>query len=153
MTCNCTVAYLFSTFHNLTFCFADHGCRGSRLHRAMYPSSASLDTSAVTRIETFLFTKLNLSQAALFLANVRYGNQSVSIEVISFPDQKRRIEAVFPHAVIETFEFDENERIEWPLDIIGFDCSAVGERWSFVLHYTEAEWSWHSEWPSVRSFR
>jgi hypothetical protein len=75
-----------TAFPNLTFRLADHG--GSRLHRAMYPSPASLGTSTVTRIETFLFTKLNLSQAAPFLANVRYGNQSVSIEVISFPDQK-----------------------------------------------------------------
>lgn len=36
-----------------------------------------------------------------------YGNQSVSIEVISFPDQKQRIEAVFPPVVI-----DRNIRVE-----------------------------------------
>jgi hypothetical protein len=106
----------------------------------------------VTRIEEFLFTKLN-GAGAPFLASVAFAEQNVGIEIVSVPGGIRSIKAEFKRAVIESMEFDKDETIEWPLDIIGFDCYERDDRWRFVLHCTEAAWSWQSEWPIVQTNR
>jgi len=103
----------------------------------------------MTQIEEFLFGKLQVVDTAPFLSALSYSEHKIFVKIVSFPGQTHRIKAEFPNPVIEAISFDENETIDWPLDIIGFDCYQVGIYWRFVLHCTELEWIWQSEWPTV----
>ena len=105
----------------------------------------------MTQIEEFLFQKLNRANAAPFLRALSYRNQTVIAEIVSFPDQTSRIEAMFANATIDNLSFDTDESFDWPCDVIGFDAYELSDRhrWPFVLHCTELEWVWSSDWPVV----
>jgi hypothetical protein len=98
-----------------------------------------------------------LSSAAgsstLFLTQFRFVGGLIFLRVRQFADNPQAsagvVQASFSNAVIESIEEDDQERDTWPLDIIGFDCYAKGDRWRFVLNRGNAEWSWDSEWPSI----
>lgn len=77
---------------------------------ATYRQHRLLRFFAVTRIEQFLFSKLN--GAAPFPRSLAYQEQKLEIEIVSFPDRTHSIKADFRSAVIESMEFDQNESIE-----------------------------------------
>lgn len=106
----------------------------------------------LSKIEEFLFCAGGNS--AQLLTNFRFANGRINLllEPVS-ADQGapgKVMQATFANAVIESIEEDESEREPWPLDIIGFDCFNQGQRWRFVLNCGGVEWSWSSEWPSLR---
>ena|SRR6185312_222786 len=102
----------------------------------------------MTEVEEFLFTKLQLNNAAPFLRNLSFADGTVSIELISFPDRTSTVKATFNNAVMETLWFDDDPT-EWPLDIMGFDCYPLGAQYRFVLNCSSIEWGWRSDWPTI----
>jgi hypothetical protein len=102
----------------------------------------------MTEVEEFLFTKLQMNNAAPFLRNLSFSDGTVSIEVVSFPDQTSTVKATFNNAVMETLWFDDDPT-EWPLDIMGFDCYPLGGQHRFVLNCSSVEWGWRSDWPTI----
>jgi hypothetical protein len=106
----------------------------------------------LSKIEELLFSAAG--NTAQLLTNFRFadGRINLLLEPAS-ADQGapgKVIQATFANAVIESIEEDESERDPWPLDIIGFDCFNHGQCWMFVLNCRSVEWSWSSEWLSLR---
>jgi hypothetical protein len=103
----------------------------------------------VTEIEGFLFRQLVLKDAVPFLRKLSFINSEVSIELVSFPDRASSMTAVFSNAVVESLWFDEDDPVEWPLDIIGFESYQSGAQHRFVLNCSSVEWGWRSDWPVI----
>ena len=105
----------------------------------------------LTKIEEALSSAAGSS--ALSLTQFRFVGGLIFLRVRQFADNRQAsagvVQASFSDAVIESIEENDQERDTWPLDIIGFDCYAKGDRWRFVLHCGNVEWSWNSEWPSI----
>lgn len=57
----------------------------------------------------------------------------------------------FRDAVMESLWFDKEDPVEWPLDIIGFDCYQAEQQIRFVLNCSNIEWAWRSKWPVISS--
>jgi hypothetical protein len=106
----------------------------------------------LSKIEELLFSAAG--KAAQLLTHFRFadGHIDLLLEPVSDDQQgpRKMMKATFANAVIESIEEDESERESWPLDIIGFDCSEAGKRWSFVLNCGTVEWCWTSDWPRVK---
>lgn len=102
----------------------------------------------MTEVEEFLFTKLQLDNAAPFLRNLSLAGGIISIELVSFPDRTSTVKATFNNALMESLWFDEDPT-EWPLDIIGFDSYPAGSQYRFVLNCSSVEWGWRSDWPTI----
>jgi hypothetical protein len=125
-----------------------------KLLKTPFPGTVSYSVQMpLSKIEELLFSAAGNS--AHLLTNFRFadGHINLLLEPVS-ADQGapgKVIQATFANAVIESIEEDESERESWPLDIIGFDCVNQGQRWRFVLNCWSVEWSWSSEWPSLRT--
>jgi hypothetical protein len=109
----------------------------------------------LSKIEELLFTAAGNSTQ--LLTNFRFadGHLKLLLNPVS-ADQGapgKVMQATFANAIVESIDEDESERESWPLDIIGFDCFNQGQRWRFVLNCGSVEWSWSSEWPSLKTVR
>ncbi len=60
-------------------------------------------------------------------------------KVFVFSDLQEEYEQIF---------IDTNEKLEFPIPIIGFECSPKEyNKWRFVLNVGDAEWVFQSKWP------
>src|SRR5215469_4125504 len=98
----------------------------------------------MTEIEKFLFRHVQRDNAAPFLRSFSFADGAVSIELISFPNRASTAHAIFNNAVMESLWFDEEDPVEWPLDIIGLDCCQAEQQHRFVLNCSNVEWAWRS---------
>jgi hypothetical protein len=108
---------------------------------------------AATKIEDLLFSASG--NAPHLLTHFRFAGGQISLRLEQVSDVPQTpakvVRAAFANAIMESIDEDDRERDSWPLDIIGFDCYQEGVRWKFVLNCGTVEWSWNSEWPSVRT--
>lgn len=89
---------------------------------------------------------------ARMLSGFAHDNGVITATFTAIEPKRRSAEsdmvATFANAVMLEVWKDREEREEWPLDIIGFDCYGAGKnRWKFVLNCDCIEWSWTSQWP------
>jgi hypothetical protein len=104
----------------------------------------------LSKIEAYIYG----GDCGHFVTAFNLTNSDVTIEFEPMdndrPDGATSVVAVFPNAVLNSYEEDPEWNRQFPLDPIGFDASPSGDRWKFVLHCDSVEWIWESEWPILR---
>jgi len=101
----------------------------------------------MTEIEAFLYGGV-LPAGAVCVRKIGFADSSLSVSLVEVPSGTEWAVLTFPQAVVSSIWFDDTEAIEWPLDIMGFDCSRAGSSWKFVLNCSSVEFMWTAEWPS-----
>jgi len=100
----------------------------------------------LTEIEEFV---LGDNVAHDLIALEKDGNEW-KIEVESCDSSHERKAFVFPEASeeYEQLLLEEDEALEFPLPIIGFESFAkANQKWRFLLNAGDAEWAFTSRWP------
>ncbi len=101
-----------------------------------------------TAIERFLYGDLGIHGIIGFTAEPGL----VRINLTPWEGPKVHTVAVFREAQISSVEAypDVSGDLEWPWDVIGFDCYGLGDgRWRFVLHCDAIEWCFELAWPTI----
>lgn len=106
----------------------------------------------MTEIEKLLFDGLDPTNASppVGLGKLRHQDETLTLLIVSLDSKKELAILKFTSVAITSLWFDEQDTIEWPLDMIGFDSYADGERWRFVLNCSSIEVGWRSMWPTRR---
>jgi hypothetical protein len=101
----------------------------------------------LTKLEAYVFG----SNCAHFVTGFDFADGQITLTLRPMDESPlgvpSNVTAKFPNAVMTDTWEDTDERLVWPLDIIGFDSSPCGSRWKFVLNCDTVEWIWESEWP------
>jgi len=101
-----------------------------------------------TEIEKLVLDGADLSTVAPYAGKVTFADGLLIITVVAVPSGNEIATLLFPNATIASVWFDENDTVEWPLDIVGFDSQSTGEFWRFVLNCGSVELCRNSGWPS-----
>ena len=101
----------------------------------------------MTEIESFLYERIVQCEAVL-VGKLDFRDGVLSVSFVAEPGGTALSVLKFTDARITSIWVDEKDTIEWPLELIGFDCYAANPDWRFVLNCSCIEFCWTSGWPS-----
>jgi len=102
----------------------------------------------MTDIEALLWDPADRPAAAPCISRLSFAEGTLTLALVSVPTCRELTTLEFRGATITSMLFDEDDCVEWPLDIIGFDSYPEGEHWRFALNCSSIELRWNSAWPS-----